>query len=74
MTGNICFKLFKKDMDMALKDSDSGLVHQSEKKLSFQEVLVIAEAAKSSHYFDRHVQWWVSSTPFGFPFRLSILE
>ena len=54
----------------ALKDSDSGLVHQSEKKLTFQEVLVIAEAAKSSHYFDRHVQWWVSSTHFGFSFRL----
>ena len=53
-------------MDGLFKDSDSGLVHQSEKKLTFQEVLVIAEAAKSSHYFDRHVQWWVSSTPFGF--------
>ena len=54
-------------MDGLFKDSDSGLVHQSEKKLTFQEVLVIAEAAKSSHYFDRHVQWWVSSIPFGFP-------
>ena len=61
-------------MDGLFKDIDSGLVHQSEKKLTFQEVLVIAEAAKSSHYFDRHVQWWVSYTLFGFPFHLSISE
>ena len=44
-----------------LKDANSGLWHHSEKKLSFQEVLMIAETAKSSKYFDRHVQWLESA-------------
>ena len=44
-----------------LKDANSGLWHHSEKKLSFQEVLFIAEAAMSSNYFDRHVQWLESA-------------
>ena len=44
-----------------LKDTNSGLCHHSEKKLSFQEVLFIAEAAMSSNYFDRHVQWLESA-------------
>ena len=44
-----------------LKDENSGLWHQSEQKLTFQEVLLIADAAKSSHYFDRHVQWLQSA-------------
>ena len=44
-----------------LKDETSGLWHKSEQKLTFQEVLLIADAAKSSHYFDRHVQWLQSA-------------
>ena len=44
-----------------LKDANSGLCHHSEKKLSFQEVLFIAEAALSSNYLDRHVQWLESA-------------
>ena len=44
-----------------IKDANSGLSHHSEKKLSFQEVLMIAETAKSSKYFDRHVQWLESA-------------
>ena len=44
-----------------IKDANSGLSHHSEKKLSFQEVLMIAEVAKSSKYFDRHVQWLESA-------------
>ena len=44
-----------------IKDEYSGLCHHSEKKLSFQDVLLIAEAAKSSKYFDRHVQWLESA-------------
>ena len=40
-----------------VKDSDSGIWYQSEKKLDIQEILIIAKAAKQSHYFDRYVQW-----------------
>ena len=44
-----------------LKDTNSGLWHHSENKLSLEEVLLIAEAAKSSNYFYRHVQWLESA-------------
>ena len=43
------------------KDLNSGICHKSENKLTFKEVLIIAEAARKSHYFDRHVQWLQSA-------------
>ena len=40
---------------------DSGIWHHSEKKLTFQEIMLFAQAAKSSHYFDRYIQWLESA-------------
>ena len=40
---------------------NSGIWHQSEKKLTFLEIMLIAQAAKSSHYFDRYIQWLESA-------------
>ena len=40
---------------------NSGIWHQSEKKLTFLEIMLFAQAAKSSHYFDRYIQWLESA-------------
>ena len=50
-------------IDGLLNDKSSDIVHKSIKKMTFDEIFLISQAAGMSGYFDRKIEWLEAAIP-----------
>ena len=50
-------------IDGLVNDKSSDIVHKSIKKMTFDEIFLISQAAGISGYFDRKIEWLEAAIP-----------